>query len=121
MAKEAVIGNAFTFQAMFLDGTNTPFAPTVGPTITIFSFSLAGAKNVLIAAAAMAAVAPAEVGRYVYVYTVPGTFTDGDTLYAEINGEDAGANLLVQTAEVNLIAETRSGAFTTGLIIEFVP
>lgn len=120
MAKQAVIGTAFTFQAFFLDATNTPFDPTVGPTITIFSFSLAGAKNVLVSAAAMAAATPAETGRFTYVYTVPGTFTDGDMLYAEVNGEDALANLLHQSVEVVLIAATRSGAFTTGLIIEFV-
>ena len=120
MAKQAVIGNDFTFQARFLDGTNTPFDPTVGPTITIFSFSLAGAKNVLVAAAAMDPVTPAEVGRFTYVYSVPDTYTDGDMLYAEVNGEDAVANLLAQDVEVVLIAATRSGTFTTGLIIEFV-
>ena len=121
MAKQAVIGTDFTFQARFLDGTNTPFAPTVGPTIDIFSFSTAGAKNTLVSAAAMDPVTPAEVGRYTYVYSVPTTFTDGDMLYYEVNGEDAGANLLVQSGEVVLIAATRSGTFTTGLIIEFVP
>lgn len=120
MAKQAVIGTDFTFQARFLDATNAPFDPAVGPTITLFSFSLAGAKNTLVDAADMDAVTPAEVGRYIYVYSVPDTFTDGDMLYAEINGEDGGGDLLAQTDEVVLIAETRSGVFTTGLIIEFV-
>jgi hypothetical protein len=120
VAKQAVIGNPFTFQARFLDATNTAFDPTVGPTITLFSYSLAGAKNVLVDDVAMDAVVPAEVGRFTYVYNVPNTFTDGDLLYAEVNGEDAVANKLVQTDEVVLIAATRSGAFTTGLIIEFV-
>jgi len=121
VGKQAVIDTDFTFQARFLDGTNTPFDPTVGPTITIFSFSLAGAKNVLVNAAAMVAVTPAEVGRFTYVYSIPDTFTDGDMLYYEVNGEDGGGNLLVQADEVVLIAATRSGTFTTGLIIEFVP
>ena len=121
MAKQAVIGNPFTFQARFLDGTNTPFDPAVGPTIDIFSFSLAGAKNELVVGGVMDAVTPAEVGRYTYVYNVPITFTDGDMLYAEVNAEDALANRLVQSDEVMLIAETRSGVFQTGLIIEFVP
>jgi len=120
VAKQAVIGNDFTFQIRFLDGTNTPFDPTVGPTITIFSFSLAGAKNTLADAVSMVAVTPAEVGRYTYVYSVPSTFTDGDMLYIEVNGEDALANKLVQAEEVVLIAAARSGVFTTGLIIEFV-
>ena len=100
MAKQAVIGTAFTFQAFFLDATNTPFDPTVGPTITIFSFSLAGAKNVLVNGAAMVAASPAETGRFTYVYAVPDTFTDGDMLYAEVSGEDAGATLLHQSVEV---------------------
>lgn len=121
MARQAVIGTDFTFQVFFLDGTNTPFDPTVGPTITLFSMSLAGAKNVLVDGVAMVAVTPAETGRFIYVYSVPDSFTDGDMLYAEVSGEDAGANLLAEAAEVVLIAATRSGAFTTGLIIEFVP
>ena len=120
MAKQAVIGNDFTFQVRFLDSTNTPFDPTIGPTITLFSFSLAGAKNVLVDAADMDAVTPVETGRFTYVYSVPDTFTDGDMLYAEISGRDGAGNLLEQTDEVVLIAATRSGVFTTGLIIEFV-
>ena len=49
---------------------------------------------------------------------LPGQHT---VLYAEIDAQDAGANDLVETVEVDLIAATRSGIFTTGLIIEFVP
>ena len=120
MGKQAVLGNPFTFQARFLDGTNIAFDPTVGPTITIFSYSLAGAKNTLVDAAAMDPVTPAETGRFTYVYNVPDTFTDGDMLYAEINAEEPALTYLVQTDEVVLIAPTRSGVFTTGLIIEFV-
>lgn len=120
MGKQAVIGNPFTFQARFLDGANIAFDPTVGPTITIFSYSLAGAKNTLVDAAAMDPATPAEAGRFTYVYTVPDTFTDGDMLYAEINAEEPALTYLVQTDEVVLIAPTRSGVFTTGLIIEFV-
>lgn len=120
MAKQAVIGNTFVFQAYFLDATNTPFDPAVGPTITIFSYSLAGAKNVLVDGEDMDAATPAETGRFTYVYEVPDTFTDGDMLYAEITGEDALANNLFVSDEVMLIASTRSGTFQTGLIIEFV-
>ena len=121
MAKQAVINNPFVFQARFLDATNTAFDPTVGPTIDVFSFSTAGAKNMLVSGAAMDPVTPAETGRFIYVYNIPDTFTDGDMLYAEVNAEDAGANILVQLDEVMLIASTRSGVFQTGLIIEFVP
>jgi hypothetical protein len=121
VAEQAVIGSPYTFQARFLDANNAPFAPTVGPTITIFSFSLAGAKNVLVAAAAMSAVTPAEVGRYIYVYAVPTAFSDGDMLYADIAGEDALANDLVESVTVVLIAATRSGVSNNaGLIAQFV-
>ena len=121
MAEQAVIGNPYTFQARFLDVTNTPFVPTVGPTITLFNFSSSGVKTTLVAAAAMVAVTPAEVGRYIYVYTVPTAFTDGDMLYANIDAEDALGATLVQNLEVVLIAATRSGAYNNaGLIAQFV-
>lgn len=119
MSKQAVIGTDFTFQAYFLDAANAPFAPAVGPTITIYSFSLAGAKNVLVNGAAMTAVVPAEVGRYVYVYTVPNSFSDGQMLYAEISGEDGVGNVLYQQHEVMLISETRANP-TGGLCANFV-
>jgi len=121
MGKQAVIGNPFVFQIRYLDGSNVAFDPTVGPTITIFSFSTAGAKNDLVTAAAMSAVVPADTGRYVYAYTVPSTFSDGDMLYAVIEAEDALANILVEEVEVVLIAATRSGVYNNaGLNANFV-
>jgi hypothetical protein len=121
MTKQAVIGNPFVFQALFVGADNVAFDPAVGPTIDIFSFSTAGAKNPLVTGAAMTAVAPAETGRFVYVYAVPTTFSDGDTLYAEIRGEDALANELFLTDQVTLIAATRSGVYNNaGLTAHFV-
>lgn len=111
MAEQAVIGNTYVFQALFVDGAGVPFAPAVGPTLDVFSFSTAGAKNPLVTAAAMSAVVPAEVGRYVYPYAVPTTFTDGDMLYAEVHAEDGAGTVYRVTREVMLIAPTRSGVY----------
>lgn len=120
MSKQAVIGNNFVFQAYFVDGANVAFDPAIGPTIDIFAFSTAGARNSLVTGEAMTAVVPAETGRFVYVYTVPTTFSDGDVLYAEIRGQDALANDLLITDQVVLIAATRSGAYNNaGLIANF--
>lgn len=118
MSKQAVIGTDFTFQAYFLDGTNTPFAPAIGPNITVFSFSLAGAKNVLVNADAMDPATPVEPGRYTYVYSIPTTFSDGQMLYAEITGEDGLGNNLYQAKEVVMITELRGNS--GGLCAKFV-
>lgn len=118
MGKQAVIGTDFTFSAYFMDATNTPFAPAVGPNITIFSWSLAGAKNVLVNGEAMAAATPAEVGRYTYVYSIPTTFSDGQMLYAEITGQDGLANNLFISDELVMITELRGNS--GGLNANFV-
>jgi|SRR3989338_7169021 len=122
MVEQAVIGNVFVFQVRFLDVNNDPLAPVVGPTIDIFSFSTSGVKNPLVTVGAMTPVVPAEVGRYVYAYTVPVTFTDGDMLYGEVYAEDGGGTVIRLSWEVALIAATRSGAFNNaGLTARFIP
>lgn len=105
MGVEAVVGSAFTFQARFLDGTNTPVAVAT-PLIEIFNFTASGVKTVLQASVAMAAVTPAETGRYTYVYTIPTTLVDGGTIYAEMSGVD-GANTIRVSQEVTVISANR--------------
>lgn len=121
MAAQAVIGEPFTFHILFVDGANDPLA-VVGPAIDIFSFSAAGAKNPLVTAGVLASVVPAETGRYVFVYSVPTTFTDGDMIYADITADDGGGNTLREKQEVVLIASTRGANFpnNAGLIARFV-
>ena len=122
MTEQAVIGNPHVFQVLFLDALNAPMTPAVGPTLDIFSYSTSGVKNPLVTGAAMAASTPAEVGRYVYAYTVPTTYTDGDMLYAEAQAEDGVGTVFRQTWEVALIAATRSGAYNNaGLSSRIVP
>jgi len=122
MVEQAVIGNAFVFQELFLDANNDPMTPAVGPTIDLFSYSSSGVKNSLVTGAAMAASTPAETGRYTYTYTVPTAFTDGDMLYAEVYAEDGLGTVLRMSHQVALIAATRSGAYNNaGLSTRFVP
>lgn len=122
MAEQAVIGNTYVFQTLFVDALGAPFAPAVGPTIDIFSFSTLGVKNPLVEAVAMSPGVPAEVGRYVYPYSVPTTFEDGAMLYADIYAEDGVGTVYRVTREVVLIATTRSGAYNNaGLTARFTP
>jgi len=122
MAEQAVIGNPFVFQVLFLDANSDPMTPTVGPFISLFSYSTSGVKNPLVTDEAMSPSTPAEVGRYVYPYTVPTAFTDGDMLYGEVYAEDGVGTVFRVSREVALIAATRSGAYNNaGLSTRFVP
>jgi len=122
MAEQAVIGNPYVFQALWLDASNVPMTPAVGPTIDIFSFSTSGVKNPLVTGAAMSPATPAETGRYVYPYTIPAVFTDGDMLYGEMVAEDGVGTVFRQNREVELIAPTRSGVYNNaGMTSRFVP
>jgi hypothetical protein len=122
MADQAVIGNTFVFQTLFVDGAGAPFVPAVGPTIDVFNFSTLGVKQLVVTAEAMSVGVPAEVGRYTYAYSVPTTFTDGDMLYAEGYAEDGVGTVYRVAWEVMLIAATRSGAYNNaGLVARFIP
>lgn len=114
---DAVVGKSYTFQALFVDATNTPIA-VVGPTISIFTFSQAGAKTVLVDAAAMNAVVPAEVGRYTYTYTIPGSFTHGDTIHAEMTAPDPGnpGTVFLVKETVSVISLASTGGLTTRFV-----
>jgi hypothetical protein len=116
---EVVIGQPFTFSVLFVDASNTPIAVT-SPAITIFNFSALGVKQTLISAA-LSEVTPAETGRYIYVYTIPGTFTDGDTIYGEMSGTDPGSGDLTRvTQTLTLISSNRGlGGAYPGLIARF--
>lgn len=105
---EAIIGTAYTFQALYLDDSSQPMV--VGdPRITIFSFSQAGTRQIVIDNQPMLPAVPAEVGRYTYTLVIPGAYTDGDTLHAEMQGLDVGqgnARILVEDT-VSVISANR--------------
>lgn len=118
---EAVINKAYTFQALYLDDASQPMV--VGdPRITIFSFSQSGVKQVVIDNQPMLDAVPAEVGRYTYTLVIPGAYTDGDTLHAEMEGLDVGqGNARVVVAEsVSVISIERGQGSSGGLRPAFV-
>ena len=119
MAVQAVIGQAFTFQTLFVDVANNPVAVT-NPVIDIFSFSSTGVKNPLVTAGVMVPAVPAEVGRYTYVYTIPGSFTDDTPLYAEASATSAGQTYLLSYELVLIGTRDSSSSLSGGLIPRLV-
>lgn len=113
---EAVVNAAHTFQVLFVDDANLPMGVN-SPTISVFSFSQSGVKQVIVNAQPMVPVQPVEIGRYTYVLVIPGTYTDGDTLYAEMRGLDPGNGNAVILVEESLtvIAATRAGGVQAGV------
>ena len=91
----AIIARPFTFQVLFTDGDARPIAVT-DATISIFYYdNTTREKITLVDAASLVASVPSETGRYVYAYTIPGTFLDGDVLYAEMRATDPISTLSV--------------------------
>lgn len=116
MSNLAVIGTGYTFQVMFVDAAQQPLA-VADPTITIFTYSQAGAKNILVASTAMTAV-PGDTGRYRYTYTLPLALTQGDIIYGLMEATDPnnpGGRLVIEEA-VNALSATSPA----GLIARFV-
>jgi hypothetical protein len=73
-----------------------------GVNVTLFYYNtITGARVLLLDAVVMAAVTPADPSRYTYLYTIPGTITDGTPLYVEYRGTDGALNVLVQTETIN--------------------
>ena len=121
MSAEAIIGQTHVFQVLFVDATNTPIA-VLSPEIEVFYYDNLGIKQVVVATTAMTDDVT-ETGRYVYPYTIPTSFADGDTLYglmSGINPSTSDSTLVEET--VNLVAATRAtgGAVTGGLRAQFV-
>lgn len=115
---EVISGEKFVFNAFFVDEVNTPVVVD-NPTISIFNFSSSGIKQVYVDAAPMLDGDPPEVGRYTYVYTVPTTLVDGDTLYAEMTGTSAGLTLLIES-EVSVITTGRFSVPGLGVTTRFI-
>lgn len=110
-----LIGAVHVFQALFVDSTGVPLAVNL-PSITVFNFSTVGVKQTL-ASGAMAAVVPAEIGRYVYPYTIPTTITEGDTLYAEMTGIDPGSgDTLRVEQQVSAVTQSSDGGLVATVV-----
>jgi hypothetical protein len=102
MAK-GIIGQAFTFTALFTDGTGTPIVVTT-PTVEVFYYNSSGTRVDLIAAGTvLPASLPVETGRYAYTMTIPSTMTAREVLYGVLRGVN-GADTLIVEREVDLFA-----------------
>ena len=95
---EAVIGTAFTFSVLFVDALNNPIAVD-DPLITVFSYSQAGVKQILVNNQPMIASVPAETGRYTYTYTVPSSFSDGDSFVGIMQGTDPASEITARVEQ----------------------
>lgn len=92
----AVPGELFTFQVLFLDGFGNPIA--VPATIEVFAFSQVGSKVPLVAAGTAMSPVVGDLGRYVYLYSVPSTWTDQPNIYGIMQGVDpvSATNIVVE-------------------------
>jgi hypothetical protein len=112
---QAVTGTTFTFQVLFLDAVNNPIVVN-NPLITVFHFTGAGVKEILVNAAALTPVG-GDVGRYTYPYAIGALLPDGDILYAQMTGVDPGSGLtLLVQQDVTVIATAASGGMTTRFV-----
>jgi hypothetical protein len=123
MAAEAVIGTDHVFQVIFIDlDTGQPLAVN-NPTIDVFHYNALGARVDDVASAAMT-LDVTEVGRYSYLFPIPTTFVDGDTLYGYMTGEKpASTKLAVAEQTLNLVSADRAhggGGTVCGLRAQFV-
>lgn len=119
---EAVVNKPFTFQVLFVDDFNVAMI-VAEPKISVFSFSAVGVKQIIVDNQPMLNVQPAEVGRYTYTMTIPGVYTDGDTLYAEMRALDVGNGnaVILVSDELQVISANRGlGSSGIGMRTSFI-
>ena len=118
---KAIIGQPFTFTALFLDDLNQPVS-VLSPTIEVFYFNDLGEKVYTIPTATpLPSVVPAELGRYAYAWTIPGNLTIRNTLYSIMKGTNplTMEDMVVET-HVDLFTEDEGTSNTDGLRASFV-
>ncbi|OHD23335.1 MAG: hypothetical protein A2Y38_10330 [Spirochaetes bacterium GWB1_59_5] len=117
---QALIGQPFTFQVLFVDGLNVPLVVN-NPVISIFTFSDVGVRETLVDNQPLVPVVPPETGRYTYTYTPPENLT-GKLLSADFVGEDLAIPGTFYRAEQQVTAVTTLGMGVggSGLIARFI-
>lgn len=113
-------GQTFTFNVLFYDTAGGSGFEVNNPTINAARYS-AGAKIPVIVAEPMTAVV-GDLGRYVFEWVVPNDAPLGETIFAEMTGEDplTGDTLLIeQTVEVGSAAGAGSNQ-QSGLRARFI-
>lgn len=120
MAK-GIIGEVFTFTALFLDTDGTPLTPTGTPVIEVFYFDDVGARiHVVPISTPMNPVTPPETGRFTYVYTIGGGLDVRWQLYGVMRGtHPVSGDTLVITQEVDLFTAD-APALGVGVTANFV-
>lgn len=113
-----IIGESFTFHALFVDATNAPTAVD-DPAIEVFWFDSDGTKRVLVGPGEAMTAVVGTTGLYKYHYDIPTSFSAGDTLYALMSGDNpVTAEHYVVEDLLNL--ESSSSAGVGGMIAQFV-
>lgn len=120
MAK-GVIGQPYTFTALFLDANGDP-TDVDNPTIEVFTFSDAGERTHLVGTGtALPASTPVETGRYAFTYTVDGSLSPHQQVFAVLRGEDPGSGeIYTSTVVLDLFAEDSNASSCTGVNPHFV-
>lgn len=114
-------GEPFTFHVLWLDATGEP-ATVASPAIDIFTFDVAGDKQMIVSDAVMVAV-PGDTGRYAYIYSIPADFDEPSPLYGLMTATEVatGANL-VQETEVDVIDPASGGSdlavYNEGVVLD---
>lgn len=116
---QMVLDEAFTIQVLFVDAVNDPVA-VADPSVEIYFFHT-GVKSTLVASTAMAPSAPAEVGRYIYLYTPSSALLDvGDIVYVDITGTVALQTFREMQKYLIVNAACVAGTPYVGLTARFV-
>jgi len=114
---KGIIGQPFTFTALFLDATNSPVNP-LDATIEVFYYSDVGVKVYIVPiGTSMTASLPPEVGRFFHNFTIPGSLEIRNVLYGVMRGTDPfTTDLLVIEQEVSLFTvDNGTGGNSSGL------
>jgi len=115
----ALPGEVFTFQVLFLDPMGMPITPP-DAAIEVFTFTTAGIKAQLVVAGTPMTAVAGDTGRYIYVYNVPAAWLYQPTMYGVMKGTDpATSSVVVVEMEVN-VAQGSSGPACRGLVAQFV-
>jgi len=120
MGVQAVIGEQFTFQVLFLDPVNNPTVVN-NPTISVFWYDQSGAKQYLANAVPLIPSMPSELGRYTYTLVIPTSLTDGMAVYGEMSGIDpVTSDILVHGQDVVVVSPSRALGGSSGLTAHFI-
>jgi hypothetical protein len=116
---KAIIGQPFTFTALFLDASGNPIVPA-DPSIYVFYF-VNGVKQVLVAAGTPMTAVTGDTGRYAYTATIPSSLSESVVVYGVMECTDPSTSLTVTTEqEVDLFRSGGGGTSCGGLRVSFV-